>query len=338
MTPPPSSDARKATSAVRPQTGVSPSARTMRAARVHRYGGPEVVRVEHVPIPTPGAGEVRIRVAASGVNPLDWKVRAGWLRDLALPSLPLTLGSDLSGVIDNVGPGVHRFRKGDAVLGRTTDVPGGTFADFVVVAESSLVPKPRAMSYLEAAALPLAGLAAHAAVIGRGALHAGERVLILGGCGGVGHLAVQLAKLSGAWVAATASRHNLEFLHSLRVDLAIERDGSRLSELLQPVDLLVDTVGSSALVSSWNSVKPGGRVRSLVVAPAPQDPIRVSDAAFVSGSYDGTVLTDLARLVAAGELRLEIPRVFPLSQVGRALALSESGHARGKIVLSMHEL
>jgi NADPH:quinone reductase-like Zn-dependent oxidoreductase len=331
-------DGRNATAASRSHAGVSPSRRTMRAARVHSYGGPEVLRVENVPIPSPGPGQVRVRVAASGVNPLDWKIREGWLRELALSSLPLTLGSDVSGVIDSAGPEAHRFRKGDAVLGRTTGCSVGTFAEYVVVPESALVPKPKAMSYLEAAALPLAGLAAHAAVLGQGALQAQERVLILGGSGGVGHLAIQLAKLNGAWVAATASRENLEFLHSLGADLAIEREATDLPELLQPVDLLVDTVGSGALVSSWKAVKPGGRVRSLIASPVPQESVLVPDAAFVCGSYDGSVLTDLARLVAAGDLRLEIPLVYPFSQVGRALARSQSGHARGKIVLSMHEL
>jgi NADPH:quinone reductase-like Zn-dependent oxidoreductase len=317
---------------------ISISGNSMRAARIHRHGGPEVLRVEEVPIPTPGPGQVRVRVAASGVNPLDWKVREGWVKEIPPLPLPFTLGSDLSGIVDRVGPGARRFRSGDAVIGRAHRFCGGTFADYVVISETDLVAKPRGISHLEAAALPVAGLAAHAAIIGQRGLRAGERVLILGGAGGVGHIAVQLSKISGAWVAATASRQNLEFLLSLGADLAIERDRSDLTVLLKPVDVVVDTVGSMALNPAWAVLKRNGRVRSTVSPPLASESRLARDIAFVSGSPTGPVLTELADLVYAGQVRLEIPRVFSLAQVDRALALSESGHARGKIVLSMHDL
>jgi NADPH:quinone reductase-like Zn-dependent oxidoreductase len=139
-------------------------------------------------------------------------------------------------------------------------------------------------------------------------------------------------------VAATASRQNLEFLRSLGADLAIERDRSDLAALLKPVDVVVDTVGSTALDPAWGVLKPKGRVRSMVAPPVPSDSRLARDIAFVSGSPSGPVLTELTHLVYAGQVRLEIPRVFPLAQVGQALALSESGHTRGKIVLSMHDL
>lgn len=235
-------------------------------------------------------------------------------------------------------PGVRRLRRGDPVLGRAHRFCGGTFAEYAVVPEAELVAKPRGISHLEAAALPVAGLAAHAAVIGQRGPRAGERVLILGGAGGVGHIAIQLAKMRGAWVAATASAQNLEFLRALGADLAIERDRSDLMALLKPVDVVVDTVGSMALDRVRALLNADGRVRSMAAPPVPSDSRRARDIAFVSGSPSGPVLTELAQLVYAGQVRLEIPRVFPLAQVGEALALSESGHARGKIVLSTHDL
>jgi len=196
----------------------------MRAVRIHGYGGPEVLRLEAVPIPTPAPGQVLVRVMASSVNPLDWKLREGLLKDSASIGLPFTLGWDLSGIIEYGGPRAARFNAGDSVMGRTSFPAGGTFADYVVAAEQDLVAKPRCISHLEAAALPLAGLSAHAALLPQSALQPGARVLIHGGAGGVGHLAVQLAKLHGAWVAATTSRQNMDFARSLGADLVIERE------------------------------------------------------------------------------------------------------------------
>ncbi len=222
--------------------GDGSGARLMRAARIHGYGGAEVLRVESTPVPTAGPGQVRVRIVASGVNPLDWKLREGWLKDIAPRALPFTLGSDLSGVVDQVGAGVSELGKGWEVFGRVGLQSEGTFAEYAVAVASDLVAKPKYLSHLEAAALPLAGSAARAALAG---LREGDRVLILGGAGGVGHLAVQLAKLYGAWVAATASRSNLEFVSSLGADAVVERDRSDLSSVLAPVDLVIDTVGYS---------------------------------------------------------------------------------------------
>lgn len=308
--------------------------KSMRAARVHNYGGAEAVRIDKISVPTPGPGQVRIRVIASGVNPLDWKLREGCLKDIDTRPLPFTLGSDVSGIVDQVGAAISELAKGDEVFGRVSGLSGGSFAEYVVAAELDLLKKPKRLSHLEAAALPLAGLAAHAALI-RDQLLVGARVLILGGAGGVGHLAVQLAKLQGAWVAATAARSNLEFVHSLGADLVIEGSHPDLTTLLDPVDLIVDTVGPAALAPAWDVLKRGGRVRSIV-AGAQAGSSRDREAVLVSVSNDRTVLAELARQVAAGQMRIEIPRVFPLIEVERALSLSRSDHARGKIVLSIY--
>ncbi len=308
----------------------------MRAARIHGYGGPEVLRIEQVPIPAPGPGQVRVRLTASGVNPLDWKVREGALRDIAPLPLPFTLGRDLCGVVDSSGPGTSRFRCGETVMGLTDWRSGGAFAEYAIVAESDLSAKPRGISHIEAAALPLAGLTAHATLTSQHAVRAGERVLVLGGAGGVGHLAVQLAKLRGAWVAATTSRHHLEFVRSLGADLVIERHRSDLAALLAPVDRVIDTVGPTALAPIWNILKPGARIRSTVAAPAaPGADVGTYDTALVSISADSMLLAELAQLLADGQLRVEVQRVLSLSQTGDALALSQAGRVRGKIVLSI---
>jgi NADPH:quinone reductase-like Zn-dependent oxidoreductase len=308
----------------------------MRAARIHGYGGPEVLRIEEVPIPTPGPGQVRVRVTASGVNPLDWKVREGVLRETAPLQLPFTLGRELCGVIESIGPEASNFRCGDAVIGLTDLRCGGAFAEYVVVDERDLIAKPKGISHIEAAALPLASLTAHATLSGQHAVRAGERVLVLGGAGGVGHFAVQLAKLQGAWVAATTSRYNFDFVHSLGADLVIERHRTDLSALLAPVDRVVDTIGPTALAPIWNLLKPGARVRSTVAAPvSDSSDVGVHDAALVSTAPSSMLLAELAQLLADGKLRVEVQRVLSLSQTGDALALSQAGRIRGKIVLSI---
>jgi NADPH:quinone reductase-like Zn-dependent oxidoreductase len=307
----------------------------MRAARVHAYGGAEVVRIDNTSVPRPMVGHVRVRVIASGVNPHDWKLREGYLKEVEPRSLPFTLGTDVSGIVDLVGPGVSNFAPADEVFGRLSAPSDGSFAEYVIAAESDLLRKPSCLSHLEAAALPLSGLAAHAALIRQG-LRPGDRVLILGGAGGVGHLAVQLAKTHSAWVAATASRANLEFVHSLGADLVVERSYPELSTMLDPVDVIIDTVGAAALLPALKVLKRTGEARSIVPAPM-SDGGGVRETLYVSARSDRAALAELARLMVEGNMRIEIPRVFPLIEVGRALALSQSGHTRGKIVLSVYE-
>ncbi len=311
---------------------------SMRAARIESYGGPEVLRIEQVAIPAPGPGQVLLRVAASGVNPLDWKVREGALKDVAPLPLPFTLGWDLCGTVERVGPGAARFAPGEGVMGLADFRTGGAFAEYAVVAETNLIARPKCISHIEAAALPMAGLTAHAALIDLGAVRAKERVLILGGAGGVGHLAVQLAKLQGAWVAATTSRHNLEFVRSLGADLVIERHLTDLTRVLAPVDLVVDTVGAAALTTVWRVLKPNARVRSTVAMPVSGGADGNSyDISLVSGEPNDVTLTELAGLLADGRIRVEVPRVLSLFQTRDALALSQAGRGRGKIVLSIHD-
>jgi NADPH:quinone reductase-like Zn-dependent oxidoreductase len=281
----------------------------MRAVRIHGYGGPEMLQVEDVAIPTPAPGQLLVRVMASSINALDWQLREGLHKTSAPICLPFTLGWDFSGIVEYGGPGVARFTAGDSVMGRTHPLAGGAFADYLVAAERDLVAKPRCISHLEAAALPLAGHDAHAALFADSGLQSGTRVLILGGASGVGHLAVQLAKLRGAWVAATTSRQNIDFVRSLGADLVIERDHTDPATRLPPVDLVVDTLG-----------------------PLPVD------AGLQAAPVNDAVLVGLVRLVEQGVLRIEIPRVLPLSRTADALALSQYGYGRGKIVLSVHQM
>src|SRR6476646_4461696 len=198
----------KHTGATSGKKSASATSQTMKAIRIHKYGGPEVLQYEDAPRPKPQAGEVLIRVHAAGVNPIDWKVREGHMKDLWPHKFPLILGWDVSGVVEAIGTGVSRFKKGDEVYSEPDASRDGAYADYIVVRESEVALKPKSLHHVRAAAVPLVALTAWQALFDAGQLEPGQRVLIHGGSGGVGHVAVQLAKWKGARVLATASTKN----------------------------------------------------------------------------------------------------------------------------------
>src|SRR6476659_692960 len=199
---------------------------TMKAIRIHSYGGPEVLQYEDAPRPKPRAGEVLIRVHAAGVNPIDWKVREGHMKDFWPHEFPLILGWDLSGVVEELGRGVSRFKIGDEVYSLPDPTRNGAYAEYIVVREPELALKPNSLHHIRAAAVPLAALTAWQSLFDTAQLQPGQRVLIHAGSGGVGHFAVQLAKWKGAYVFATASTKNQDFLRKLGVDKAIDTRSS----------------------------------------------------------------------------------------------------------------
>jgi NADPH:quinone reductase-like Zn-dependent oxidoreductase len=309
---------------------------TMNAVRMHRYGGPDVLVYEEVPRPTPGQGEVLIRVEAAGVNPVDWKIREGYLREMLPHSLPLIMGWDVSGVVAATGPGVTRFRTGDAVFSRPDILRDGTYAEYVVIRESEVALKPKSISHLHAAAIPLAGITAWKALMEAGRLEPGQRVLIHGGAGGVGSFGVQLAKWRGARVIATASPHNHDYLRELGADETVDYRHPGFEENLGKVDVVFDTIGGETQERSWGLLHAGGTLVSIIDPP----PAEKADAhgvrhAFVFIQPDAAVLTQLAKLVDEGKLRVSLEAVLPLSEARRAQELSQGGHVRGKIVLKV---
>jgi len=215
----------------------------MKAIRIHNYGGPETLKYEDAPRPKPQAGEVLIRVHAAGVNPIDWKVREGEMKDFWPHKFPLILGWDLSGVVEKLGRGVSRFKIGDEVYGLPDPTRGGAYADFIAARESEFSLKPKSLHHIRAGAVPLAALTAWQSLFDTGQLQPDQRVLIHAGSGGVGHFAVQLAKWKGAYVFATASTKNQDLLRKLGVDEPIDYTQQRFEDIARKIDIVLDTLG-----------------------------------------------------------------------------------------------
>jgi NADPH:quinone reductase-like Zn-dependent oxidoreductase len=324
----------KHTGATSEKKSASGTSQTMKAIRIHNYGGPEVLQYEDAPRPKPQAGEVLVRVHAAGVNPIDWKVREGHMKDFWPHKFPLILGWDLSGVVEELGRGVSRFKIGDEVYSVPDSTRNGAYADYIVVRESELALKPNSLHHIRAAALPLAAVTAWQALFDAGELASGQRMLIHGGSGGVGHVAVQLAKWKGAYVFATASTKNQELLRELGVDEPIDYSEQRFEDVARDVDLVLDLIGGETQERSWSVLKKGGVLLSLVQPPSVEKAKALGvRAAFVAGHPSGAQLAEIAKLIDSGELKPVIDRILPLSEARRAHELSQSGHTHGKIVL-----
>src|SRR5467141_1071989 len=324
----------KHTGATSEKKSVSATSQTMKAIRIHNYGGTEVLHYEDAPRPKPQAGEVLIRVHAAGVNPIDWKVREGHMKDFWPHKFPLILGWDLSGVVEEVGPRVSQFKRGDEVYSRPDPTRDGAYADYIVVRESELALKPNSLHHIRAAAVPLAALTAWQSLFDTAQLQPGQRVLIHAGSGGVGHLAVQLAKWKGAYVFATASTKNQDLLRALGVDEPIDYTQQRFEDIAGKIDIVLDTLGGETQERSWSVLKKGGVLVSLVQPPSEEKAKALGvRAAFVAGHPSGAQLAEIAKIIDSGKLAPVIDRILPFSEVRRAHELSQSGHTRGKIVL-----
>lgn len=314
------------------------SGQMMRAIRVHQYGGPEQLKLEQIPRPEPQAGEVLIRVNATGVLPAEWKMRQGFFRGIQLPYIP---GSAVAGVVEEVGSGVTTFQKGQAVFGRSIH---GAYAEYTTTpveppalkpeAFSLLTLKPETVGFDEAATISGGATTAWAALFGDGVLQGGERVLIHGAAGGVGSFAVQFARLKGAHVIGTASTANLDFVRSLGAETVIDYTTTVFEQVVHDVDLVLDTIGGETLRRSMQVVKRGGKLVSLLEKPsqelAQERDIRAQKNAFAPTSEH---LRIIAQLIGEGKVRPTIERIFSLHEVAQAHELSQSGHGRGRIVL-----
>ena len=306
----------------------------MKAVRIHEYGNREVLVFEDAPMPSITSNEVLVRVIAASVNPVDWKIREGYLKEMISYQLPLTLGWDVSGVVTEVGTNVTRFRVGDAVYSRPDIKRNGTYAEYVVIQESEVALKPLTISHNEAASLPLAGITAWEVLITSAQLTAGQRVLIHAGSGGVGSLAIQLAKSRGAYVIATTSGKNQALVESLGADEVIDYQTQNFTEILRDIDVVFDTLGGDIQESSWSVLKQGGILVSIVSPPSEEKAKELGvRSAFVFIEPNAYILEQLAKLVEQGELRPIIGAEFALQDIVKAHALSESGRTVGKIVL-----
>jgi NADPH:quinone reductase-like Zn-dependent oxidoreductase len=306
----------------------------MKAVCIYSYGGPGVLVYNDAPVPRPQKGEVLVRVHAAGINPVDWKIREGHLKEMLHHTLPLVLGWDMSGVVEVVGSGVIRMKVGDEVFSHPDISRDGAYAEFIVIKESEVALKPKSIDYIHAAALPLAGLTAWQTLFDAGGLKAGQRVLIHAAAGGVGHLAVQLAKEKGAQVIGTASARNHDFLRKLGAEQIIDYKTVRFEEAVQPVDVVIDTMGGEIQERSWKVLKRGGVLVSIVSPPSAE--IATAHGvrqAFVLTQPNAGQLAEIAKLVDADKLKAIVETIMPLSDATRAQEVSERGHTRGKIVL-----
>ena len=307
----------------------------MKAVRIYGRGGPDHLIYEDAPQRHPGAGEVLVRVYATGViaNELKWDVtyqtKAGSPRGLPIP------GRDLSGVVEEAGPGVTTLVKGAEVYAMLDYGCDGAEAEFTIALPNELAPKPRTLDYVQAAAVPLSALTAWQALFDQAHLAAGQTVLIQGAAGGVGVFAVQLAHWAGAQIIATASAHNRDFLRELGANEVIDYTTTRFEEVVQSVDIVFDTVGGDTLAHSWQVVKPGGMLVSVVSPPPSADAIKGHDVRFAwfVVQPNREQLVQIGALIDAGRVRPIIDTVFPLAQARQAYEQGAKGHTRGKIVL-----
>lgn len=308
---------------------------TMKAIQIHQYGGPGVLQFEEAPLPAFGTGELLIRIRAASVNPLDWKIRAGYLKDFMPVTFPHIPGWDFAGVVEAAGPGTSRFRAGDAVFGRRADPLHGTYAEYTVVNESFVVAKPPSLDPPQAAAIPVAALTAWQA-LDAAELVAGQTILVQGAAGGVGSFAVQLAKLRGAHVLGTASARNHSLLRQLGVDQPIDYQNTRVQDSVRAVDVVLDTVGGETQQQSFQLLRRGGRLLSIVAPPSEELAAKYSvRVQFVGGRPDVAQLQRIADLVLAGQLQPIVQTVLPLTDARAAHELSQAGHVRGKLVLEV---
>jgi NADPH:quinone reductase-like Zn-dependent oxidoreductase len=306
----------------------------MRAIRIHQYGGPEVLAQVEMQRPVPGANEVLIKVKAASVNPFDWKVRAGYMKDFLPLTFPATLGLDVSGTVEEVGPGAARFKRGDEVYVSLELEAGGGYAEYVVAKETIVAEKPGTLNHVQAAAVPVAGLTAWQALFEVAQLRAGQKVLIHAAAGGVGNFAVQFAKAKGAYVIGTASSNNQAFLGELGVDKAVDYQKTRFEDVVHDADVVLDTIGGDTQERSFKALKKGGILVSIVQPPSQEQAAKYGvRALFYGGHPSSSNLAEIARLIDARKVKTVVETVLPLAEARRAHELSQSGHARGKIVL-----
>lgn len=332
----------------------------MKAFIIDKYGKADVVRAGEMPEPELRADDVLVQIHAASVNPLDLKIRDGEFKLLLPYRMPLILGNDMAGVVVRVGAGVRRFNVGDEVYARPDDDRIGTFAEFIAIKEDSLALKPKTLTMEQAAAMPLVALTAWQALVEKGELKKGQKVLIHAGTGGVGTVAIQLAKHLGATVATTASAANAPMLKQLGADIVIDYKKDDFALRLRDYDLVLDSQGGVTQKKSLSVLKPGGKVVGIAGPPDPDFAkargvnalmglvVRAlsygirskAKAAGVSYSFlfmraSGEQLRRIADLIDAGAIRPVVDRVFPFDQAREALAYVETGRSKGKVVIKV---
>jgi len=309
---------------------------TMKAVQIESFGGPETLHLQNVDRPDPKDDEVLVQVRAASVNPVDYKIRAGKYPPVKQGSLPKVLGRDISGVVVGRGAAVATFLDGDEVMAMLDRGQGG-YAEYVTLPADLCVRKPESLDHAEAAAVPLAAMTAWQGLFDHGGLTAGQRVLIHGGAGGVGHFAIQLAKAQGAYVITTCSADDKEFVLSIGADEAIDYRSERFEDRVTEVDLVLDLIGGDTQERSWNVLKDGGALISTLAKPSErQAQIHHARAATNYMAHpDAAELGEIVQLITAKKVHPHVEALIPLDHVAEAHRRAEHGHPRGKVVLEV---
>ncbi len=305
-----------------------------RAVWIERFGGPEVVEVKAVPVPKLGMDEVLVRMAVASVNPVDWKTAEGKYPPMGADKLPFALGRDLSGTIEVVGADAGGWKAGDRICAFIGNERGAQ-SELVVVKVEELVAVTAGLDLDVAGALPLAAMTAWQGLFDHGGLDAGQRVLIHGGAGGVGHMAVQFARWKGATVFATSSGKDLDFVRELGADTAIDYENERFEDVATDLDIVFDTQGGETQARSFGALRKGGiLVSTLEPDEAKATALGVRTVPRWHAEADADALSQVVGLIAMGDVTVTITKSFPLEQVRDAQHFAQTGHPRGKVVLT----
>lgn len=301
-----------------------------RAVLIRAYGGADAAQVAEIEKPEPEQGQVRVRVRAAGVNGIDWKVREGLVRNAFPLPLPIVLGAEMAGVVEAVGPGVTRFCVGDRVMGAVGGL--GAYAEFVTVSAASLSPTPEHLDEVQAAAIPVAAVAAWNSLHHAGPIHPGQRILIHGAAGALGAYAVQYAKRAAAEVFATAGTADLEYVRSLGADHVIDYRAQRFEDVIQGIDLVLDYVGGEVLDRSWQVLAPNG----VIVGTSSPDILARTPAnrrgLWFMNKPDPALLETLAQEIANGTLQFRVGKVVGFNDLPQAIEANRSTSGTGKVV------
>jgi len=306
----------------------------MKAIVVHEYGGPQVLKYEDAPQPEPKENEALVRVIAAGVNPVDALIRTGKYAKFFGTTLPLIPGYDIAGIVEKTGAKITKLKAGDSIYAYV--LWGGGYAEYAVATEGEATAKPKSLNYIEAAAVPLVALTAWQALIDTAKLSAGQTVLIHGGSGGVGSIAIQIAKARGAKVIATASTSNQELLKQLGADVAIDYTKTKFEDVAKDVDVVLDSVGKDTLARSYGVVRKGGIIATLVAQPdqAELDKNGIRGAA-ISVKPNASELAEITKLIEEKKIKPVVSQVLLLTEALKAQEQAATHHTRGKIVLKI---
>src|SRR3989441_2458601 len=310
----------------------------MKAIVVHEFGGPEVLKYEDAPRPEPKENEVLIRVIAAGVNPVDGMVRAGMFAKHSKNAFSMIPGYDVAGIVEKTGAKLEKYKPGDAVYAYIGLKEGGGYAEYAVATDKEVSPKPKPLTFEEAAAVPLAAETAWQALFDTAKLSAGQTVLIHGGSGGVGGFAVQIRQARGAKVVATASTANQGLLKELGADVAIDYTKQKFEDIAKDVDVVMDSIGKDTLARSYGVVKKGGFIVSLVARPDPAELDKHGiRGAPISVEPNSSELAEIGKLIDEKKIKVIVSQVLPLAEAAKAQEQAATGHTRGKIVLKVAE-